>query len=463
MTTAIPSPPVFSDMANPIRAELFSVERLEQHAESLAAAQTITLDPARGRPLLPRVLENGRLLLEYYQATARSIQREQMITPAAEWLVDNFYIVEEQLREIRDDLPPGYYHKLPKLASGHLEGYPRVFGVAWAYIAHTDSRFDPELLRRFVNAYQRLQPLTSGELWAVAITLRVVLVENLRRTAEMLLHSRRAREEADELADSLLGTGGRELIAPAAALRQFENKPLDRAFAVQLVQRLRDLDPKVGPILLWLDERLDAQGTTADEIVRAEHQDQTAMSVSVRNIITSMRLTSAFDWQVFFESVSLVDEILRNGGDFAEMDFATRDYYRHAIEDLSRGSSHSEIEIARRAVQRAKRSSAKLQGDKRDGDDRLAEPGYYLIAQGRLAFEREIGFRVPWRRRFLRLYVLGAVPGYLGTIFLVTAIILILPLLDARELGITSWRLALLGLCAAIPASDLAIALINRE
>ena len=231
---------------------------------------------------------------------------------------------------------------------------------------------------------------------------------------------------------------------------------------MQLVQRLRDLDPKVGPILLWLDERLDAQGTTADEIVRAEHQDQTAMTVTVRNVITSMRLTSAFDWQEFFESVSLVDEILRNGSNFAEMDFATRDYYRHAIEDLSRGTSHSEIEIARRAVQRAKRSSANLTARRQKGDDRRADPGYYLIAQGRLAFERELGFRVPWRRRLLRLYVRAAVPGYLGTIFLATAIILALPLLHARELGITNWRLMLLGLLAAIPASDLAIALINR-
>src|ERR1700719_2359792 len=280
---------VFPELEEPIRAELFSVERLEQHAESLAAAQTVTQTAGEGRPLLPRVLENGRVLLEVYRATAAAISREQAITPAAEWLVDNFYIVEEQLREIRDDFPPGYYHKLPKLASGHLEGYPRVFGVAWAFIAHTDSRFEPELLRRFVKAYQRLQPLTSGELWAVAITLRVVLVENLRRLAENMVHSRRAREEADFLADSLLGAGGRELIAPAAALRQFENKPLDRAFAVQLVQRLRDLDPKVGPILLWLDARLDAQGTTADEIVREEHQQQAAMSVTVRNIITSMR------------------------------------------------------------------------------------------------------------------------------------------------------------------------------
>src|ERR1700736_4306306 len=383
MTTAITSPPIFTDMAGPIRAELFSVERLEQHAESLAAAQAITLEPVPGRPLLPRVLENGRVLLDCYRAIARAIQGEQTITPAAEWLVDNFYIVEEQLREIRDDLPPGFYRKLPKLASGHLEGYPRVFGVAWAFVAHTDSRFEPELLRRLVNAYQRLQPLTSGELWAVAITLRVVLVENLRRLAEIMERSRRAREEADLLADSLLGAGGRELIAPATALRKFENKPLERAFAVQLVQRLRDLDPKVGPILLWLDERLDAQGTTADEIVRAEHQDQTAMTVTVRNIITSMRLTSAFDWQEFFESVSLVDETLREGSSFGAMDFDTRDQYRHAIEGLSRAWPYTEIEIAHRAVQRGKRASAEgPQHNGQPGDNKKTDPGFYLVSHG---------------------------------------------------------------------------------
>ena len=173
----------------------------------------------------------------------------------------------------------------------------------------------------------------------MAITLRVVLVENLRRLSERMVRSRNARAEADALADRLLGTGGGSAaVAPATALRRFENKPLDRAFAVQLVQRLRDLDPKVGPILLWLDERFSAQGSSADEIVRAEHQEQSAMSVTVRNIITSMRLTSAFDWSAFFESVSLVDEILRDGSNFGEMDFATRDHYRHAIEDLSRGS-----------------------------------------------------------------------------------------------------------------------------
>ena len=326
------------ELEEPIRAELFGVERLEQHAESLAAAQIITGDLRRGRLLTPRVLENGRVLVESYRTIARAIREEKTITPAAEWLVDNFHIVDEQLREIIDDLPPGYYRQLPKLASGHLQNYPRVFGVAWAFVAHTDSRFDPDMLRRFVAAYQRVQPLTIGELWAVAISLRIVLVENLRRLAERIVHSRAARLEADELADGLLGTGALAVETSATALRRFENRPLATAFAVQLVQRLRDLDPKVRPVLLWLDERLAAQGTTANDIVHAEHQQQAAMSVTVRNIITSMRLTSAFDWAVFFETVSPVDKILQCDPRYAEMDFVTRDTYRHAIEDLSRGT-----------------------------------------------------------------------------------------------------------------------------
>ncbi len=460
MTLEISSP-AFPDMLTPIRAELFSAERLEQHAESLAAAQTVSAKLEPGRLLLPRVIENGRALREYYRYTSKAIQGEQTITPAEEWLIDNFFMVEEQLREIRDDLPRGFYRKLPKITSGHLEGYPRVFGIAWAFIAHTDSRFELELLKRFVKAYQRVHPLASGEIWAVAISLRIVLVENLRRLVEVLVHSRRMREQANVLADSFLGAGGRKQVAPSEGLlRQYENKPLNRAFAVQLVQRLRDLDPKVAPILLWLDAQLERQGTTADEIVRAEHQDQTAMTITVRNIIMSMRQMSACDWQDFFESVSLVDEILRNGSDFDEMDFATRDSYRHAIENLSRRSPHSEIEIARRAVEHAKGSNRNGAGP--HGGDRRAEPGYYLISDGRLNFERELGFRAPWKLRLGRLYLRAAAPGYLGTILLATAAILALPLAHARNLGVTTEYLVLLALLAAIPASDLAIALVNR-
>src|SRR5258705_5482916 len=256
-----------------IGAELFGIERLEQRAESLAVAQAVMKRSGSGQRLLQRVEHNGRVLRESYRVIANAIREERAITPAAEWLVDNFHVVDEQLREIRDDLPPGFYRELPKLVEGPLAGYPRVYGIAWAFVAHTDSRLGPESLRRFVVAYQRVQPLTIGELWAVAITLRVVLVENLRRLAEAIVRGRAARQEADLLADDLLGLNG-PAEPPATVLQRLEKAPLVTAFAVQLVQRLRDQDPVITPRLLWLDRRLAVQGTTPDDIVRIEHQRQ---------------------------------------------------------------------------------------------------------------------------------------------------------------------------------------------
>ncbi len=458
LATAFPRDP-----EEPIRAELFSIERLEQHAESLAAAQRITTRARAERRLAPRLRDNGRVLLAAYRTIAAAIREERAITPAAEWLVDNFHVVEEQIREIRDDLPHGFYRQLPKLADGPLEGYPRVFGLAWAFVAHTDSRFDPQTLGRFVRAYQRVQPLTIGELWAVAITLRIVLVENLRRSAERIVRGRAARQEADALADRLLGVGNREAEPMATALRGLDRTPLPANFAVQLVQRLREQDPAVTPALRWLDERLEAQGTTADEVVREEHQRQGAMNVTVRNVITSMRLMSAVDWAEFFESVSLVDALLRADSDFAAMDFPTRDRYRHAIEGLARGSAHAELDVAERAMLAAKRArSAPRSGDAAT-TGRVRDPGYYLISRGRRRLEKALGFRVPMRDWLVRASAAAGILGYLGTIAIVTAFMLTLPLIGLAGTGVGGTTLVLLALLALVPASDVAVALVTRR
>jgi cyclic beta-1,2-glucan synthetase len=446
----------------PIRAELLSTERLEQHAERLAATHTLAPGSRKGRPLTPRVLENGRVLLDCYRSLAKAVQQEYAITPAAEWLVDNFHIVDEQVREIRDHLPTGFYRKLPKLASGDLEGFPRVFALAWAFVAHTDSRFDPDVLRRFIDAYQRVQPLTIGELWAVTITLRIVLVENLRRSAQTIVRGRAVRQEADALADRLIGAGGHAPVSPEPALSDIAQGTLAEAFAVRLLQRLRDLSPNVRPVLHWLDQRLAQQGTTADEIVRLEHRQQAAMNVTVRNIITSMRLISALDWHDFFESVSLVDRILRQDTNFSELTFATRDSYRHAVEDLSRHSPHSETDIARSVVSRVEAARPSAPGGFPQ-DEVLTDPGYYLVSRGRLHFERELGYQPPFPRKLLRLYLRHGVLAYLGTIALLTVAILVLcPLPRDVAADLSPSYVVLLGILALVPASDLAISLINR-
>ncbi|HSD73137.1 MAG TPA: protein ndvB, partial [Steroidobacteraceae bacterium] len=443
------------DNEDVLREELFSIERLEQHATTLAVAQELAPKPIRRPGLRVRLNDNESVLLRAYHDIAQAVSKGGVITPAAEWLLDNYHLVDAQIREIREDLPAGFYRQLPKLASGPFMGYPRVFGIAWAFVAHTDSYFDPETLRRFVRAYQSVQPLTIGELWAVAITLRIVLVENLRRAAHRIVSSRAARQEADDIADRLLGVNG-SATEPDALIRRYgdDETPFPRPFVVQLVQRLRDQDPKVTPALVWLEERLAAQGTTAETVVRDEHQRQAGSTVTVRNIITSMRLISELEWSEFFETVSLVDDALRTNSDFAQMDFATRNLYRSSIEELARGSTLTELEIARAAVA-ASSTDPGVAARQRD-------PGYHLIGSGRRAFETVIGYRAPLSRLPDRWIKERATGIYIGAVFLVSAIVLVTALLALATHRVSDWKLVLLGLVGLIPALDTAVAFVNR-
>jgi cyclic beta-1,2-glucan synthetase len=450
----------------PIREELFSVERLEQHAETLAAAQAISPIPAKVPSLARRLRANATMLLGSHRIIAKALDQGRAITPAAEWLVDNYHIVEEQIREVQTDLPPGYYRLLPKLATGPFAGYPRVFGIAWAYVAHTDSFFDPSVLRRFIDAYQRVQPLAIGELWAVAITLRIVLIENLRRSAARIIQARAGRQEADALADRLLGTNGHKAESIFAVLNSYETRPLPPALAVQLVQRLRDLDPRTTPAVEWLETHLARQQTSPDVIVHEEQQRQGASNVTVRNIITSMRLVSDIDWTEFVESVSLVDAELRANSSFAEMDFPTRNLYRDAVEELARGSQDTELDITRFAIAEAARSRSKLAANPDPSslkDSRHCDPGYYLIADGRESLEAVIGFKARVRLRIRRFARGMGISGYVASIYLVAAVLLTLSLIVIHSYAIDGWTIFLLGCLGWVPAMELATALVNRD
>ncbi|HET6609396.1 MAG TPA: glucoamylase family protein, partial [Rhodopila sp.] len=391
--------------------------------------------------------------------TAKSAEAGRPITPAAEWLIDNYYLIEREIREIRSALPSGYYRQLPKLLAGPFAGYPRVFGVAWAFIAHTDSHFDGDMLCRFVRAYQEVQPLTIGELWAVAITLRIVLVENLRRLAELIIRSSDARLEANVVADRLLGASGHTAEPAPAVLAQYDGTTLPDAFAVQLVHRLRDQDPRMTPALTWLDQYLGAQGSTADTIVHDEHQRQGSAVVTVRNVITSMRMISDTDWPDLFERISLVDETLSAGSAFRDMDFPTRNLYRSAIEELARGAGRTELDVAGAAIQAANQAACSAA---RVEQARHADPGYHLLAGGRRAFEAAIGFRPSSRAWPGRLSRGLGIRGYVAAGGVVAAALLAIPLATLHAQGFGSAWLSLLGILGMVPAIDVAVAMVNR-
>jgi cyclic beta-1,2-glucan synthetase len=442
-----------------IREELFGIERLEQHARSLAVAQTVTSTPLRGHKLAKRLADNGAALLDAYRSMVTTIEDGRPITPAAEWLIDNYHLIEKQIHEIRSDLPPGYYLQLPKLAAGPFAGYPRVFGVAWAFVAHTDSQFAGDMLLRYLLAYQQVQPLTIGELWAVSVTLRIVLIENLRRIAQRISENRVDRQRADSFADRLLGAAGEKEEPIAMVFADFEHQFLSEEFAVQFVYRLRDQDARVAPALTRLDQRLAAQHTTTDEVVRDVHRAQGAANVSVRNIITSLRLIASVDWNEAFERASLVDDVLADGSAFKAMDFPTRNLYRSAIEELARGSSRSELDIAQIAVRSANEAASMAASPT---DNRASDPGYHLIAGGRWAFEDLVGFRRPWSTWPARLNRAFGIGAYATAIAIAAAMLLALPLLILSWAGVGWVWLAALASLGAIPAVDAAVALVNR-
>jgi cyclic beta-1,2-glucan synthetase len=424
--------------------ELFSIERLEEHARSLAAAQPVAAGRSRGHQLADRLAVNAAFLVKANRAIAETVANGHHTTPAAEWLADNYHLVDMQIREIGIDLPPGYYAQLPKLADGPFKGLPRVFGAAWSLVAHTDSHFDPEALRRYLLAYQSVQPLTIGELWAVPITLRIVLIENLRRVAELVVEDAAARQAADELAVRLQGAATPGLPADLEVCTR-----LTDPFAAQLVHRLRGHDPKTDPALAWLDRCLSAQGTTAEAVVRDEMQKHGMTNATVRNIITSLRLIAARDWTDFFERVSLVDAALA-GHVVSGMDAATHTLYRTAIENLARGSTYTELDIAHRAV-----AAASAHPGERAGD-----PGHYLIGGGRPGFEAALHYRAPLRTRLERACREVGIGGYGTVVIILATAFLAFPLWLGGSVG--GLMLVVLASAGFVGASDAAVACVNR-
>ena len=440
----------------PIRADLFGAERLEHHAQTLAAAQPLAIGkPLRVGKLSARVSENAEVLLGAYRTCAQALQAGQTVTPAAEWLLDNFHLVEQQLRQIKEDLPPGYYRQLPKLKDGPFAGYPRVFGLAWAYVAHTDSLMAGPVLARYVRAYQQVQPLMIGELWAVAITLRIVLVENMRRLAVQIVEGHALRLQADAMVDAVLAAQRDPSQSPMFAVQKvvepFDTAPLPEIVVAQIAKRLRGFDPAQTPLFGWLEDRLLRQGTSIDEVIANAQLRLGASNVTMRNIVTSMRLVSEMDWADFFEEVSLIDVALRRGPTYAEMDFATRNRYRTEIEILARRSDITENAVAEQCLALAALGTTPQSRD----------PGHWLIGNGRAKLETEMGFRAPTRLRFWRAIGQFGLAGYLSTIVCVSLAILALSLALAHAAGAGTAALLILAVTGLALATDVATAVVN--
>ncbi|MFN0164255.1 MAG: GH36-type glycosyl hydrolase domain-containing protein, partial [Burkholderiales bacterium] len=443
----------------PLRAELFSSGQMREHGRAMAAAHVLARGRASNR-LLARLADNERVLLVAFSLLGGALSRSRGIAPAGEWLLDNFHLIEAQVRTARRHLPGSYSRGLPSLADGPSAGLPRVYDIALQAIAHGDGRVDPESLGGFVAAYQGVSALTLGELWAIPIMLRLALLENLRRVASRLADDRVGRDLADEWADrmvSAVATDPKSLILVVADMAR-SGLPPTGSFVAELARRLQGQGRALALPLTWIEQWLADSGLTIAQSVSTENQQQAADQVSMSNSIGSLRFLEATDWREFVETLSVVEQTLREdpGGVYGRMDFATRDDYRHEVERIAKAGALSEGRVARLAVDLAQAQQAA--GSE---DPRRRHVGFHLLGAGLPGLEHAAGVLHPVSGRIARACRRGALPLYLGAIALISAACTTGFVALAFANGARAWPLTALGLLALLCASQLALSLVN--
>src|SRR5512143_1772342 len=442
----------------PLRSELFSSDQMKQHGKNLAGLHTLSPGHAPDK-LLARLAENERILIETRSLLVEALKTDRRITPAAEWLLDNFYLIEEQIRTARRHLPKGYSRELPRLLDGPSAGLPRVYDIALETISHGDGRVDPESLSSFVAAYQTVTVLKLGELWAVPIMLRLALIENLRRVGARIAADRMDRNLADYWADLITDVAVKDpksLILVLADMAR-SNPPLKSAFVAEFARRLQGQGPALAMPLTWIEQHLSECSMTIGQMVQSENQQQAADQVSMSNSIGGLRFLGVMDWREFVETMSNVERTLREDprNTYGKMDFATRDRYRHVVENIAKRGRLSESEVAAKAVRLAQESAS--QGK----DDRETHVGYYLIDKGLPQLERLAGARLSVAGSLRKTSGRFPLFLYLGAIMLITGIFFGGLLLKANADGLHPWLLLVTCILSLLSASQLAIAVVN--
>ncbi|OYT87445.1 MAG: carbohydrate-binding protein [Burkholderiales bacterium PBB6] len=449
----------------PIRAQLLGASGFCAEGHALALSHGAPGKAGRARPFFPRLRDNIGVLHAAHRYIARQESLGRHVSPAGEWLLDNIHLVVAQTREVHDGLPRRNFRGLPVLKEGPLAGLPRVYAIAWAYVSHADSAFEPALLVEFLLAYQSVRPLTQGELWALPTTLRVVLVENLRRLAEQVAAEEAAREAAHGLCDQLAHGE-----PPADALfEQVAARGVLRPFALQVMQRLHaDSDTGTFKGGQGREAVRGALAAALPEPALAQTQqqaEQAAHNQSVGNAIRSLQLLGSADWRGLIAQASPLMQVLLAWAPFAVERDDTQDSTLHAIERLARRSERSESDVA---ISLLALAATPLPSDSTGSPPPSHALGYWLHGAGCATFQRQLGLRVAWGSARPDGHRTGMLPTLLLTLAVGTAALSAWLLLHPGApppLG-HGWAwaalVALCGLLALLPASEVVMAVLYR-
>ncbi len=452
-----------------VRFSTSSVEELEKRAKRMAQDHTITVKPNVLKWPITQMNENYEVILSLYKDLNEDVSLKRAIPPAAEWLLDNFYVIEEQVKGVRVALKKKNYYNLPFLKKGPYKGYTRVFAITMEFISEVDGQVDESTFQRYLEAYQSHSILFDREIRVLPIMMRIALIHHVRMICERIKETQTEWDKAEVLINKFWSD---EVADIDQLVLQFKNvveknSGVNPTFVEHFFYRLRRSGKSYTAVLRNIDEILDKFETTIERVAQKEHNAQAVNTVSLGNCIMSLKYVSSLNWSSFFETVSYLEQILRKDPDgvYLLMDEDSRGYYLRKIETIAKKYRISEIRIARETLDLA---NAATQNEKPESEayniyDRKRHVGYYLLGDGVTELEnlqsnkKNSFFRMIKRISNRR----GAL--YLGTILLLTlglgSISVLYGVMNSNEPSI--WMILIMSLVVLIPASEMSISLVN--
>lgn len=432
-------------------------EKLENHAVELSKYHKTIRKRSSKKNIIRRLDLSYESILRGYEYIDRDIRNNREIVPAAEWLLDNLYLIEKEYKDIRHNMSESFYKELPIINKGSLKGLPRIYHLSNELISHTDGRVDENIILSFINAYEERNVLASSELWALPTMLRIAIIQNISRVVSGIVFAQREKGKADKLADKIIKLSDKELTEGEIKKIVKGNMGFSTHFMERLLKVLRDNGVENEKIYKYIYNIMEVQEMDSNRMVIIEHQKQAKFQVSMRNCISGIREVEALNWKECFEKLSITHEILKKdpADIYINMDYASRDYYRHRVEVISKQMKLPESYIARAAVKCADEAKTK--------SELKRHVGYYLMDNGIEELKNRIGIKKRGIRNTISFISKHKVSTYiwaniLGTILLTLFMLWIIYITDNYA---KPWKYVVGGLSILIPCSEIINSILN--
>ncbi len=368
-----------------INGAILTSRELEEHLEKVSATHSLKSKTNKSTYPIPRLIENYGAIKETYNILNEHVKLGISIHPAGEWILDNFYIIEEAVKSIEQELKIKKYKNFVGIRNGQYEGFARVYVLAAEIVNFTDNKIDTENLERYLSAYQTKKTLNMDEIWNIGLFLQIAIIENIRQICERIYISQIEKFKVESIIERLV---------EKKENRRFKNLKINKNFKMfsdmrypfieYMSYKLKKYGKKTEKYLEILEEEVEKTGTTVSEVIKKEHFDIALRKVSIGNCILGIKKIQRINFLEIFEKINGVEEMLKADPAqvYDKMDYKTKDYYRQAIKEISKKSKISEIYIAKKLLELSKKGKGKRR-----------HIGYYLFGKNRNIIYRKIGYK----------------------------------------------------------------------